>query len=155
MKHILIFALIVVVAALFVSCGADSAGEHTHGKKTRTSYSAEDVPEDRLEGLRLDNGRKWKMDDHTRSSFAKMGASLLDSDLQALEEDGLKKAGADLQVLTDELIQGCTMTGNAHNQLHLYLSEYMPAVAALTKSGRIEDARRVRHYLERYKAYFE
>jgi hypothetical protein len=47
------------------------------------------------------------------------------------------------------------MTGEAHDQLHVYLMVYMPAVDALTKSGRIEDAKKVKHYLEIYDDYFE
>lgn len=31
----------------------------------------------------------------------------------------------------------------------------IPAVAGLAESGRIEDARKVKHYLEKYTAYFE
>lgn len=144
-----------MTAAFFVSCGAESAGEHTHGVKKNTSHTDSVVPEDGLDGLRLDNGRKWKMDDHTRSSFARMAASFSDSDLHSLDGDGLKKAGADLKILTDELIQGCTMTGDAHEQLHVYLSGFMPAVSALSKSGGIEDAGKVRRYLEKYDEYFE
>jgi hypothetical protein len=47
------------------------------------------------------------------------------------------------------------MTGDAHSQFHVYLTGYMPAVAALSESGRVEDADKVRHYLEGYGAYFE
>jgi len=47
------------------------------------------------------------------------------------------------------------MTGDAHDQLHVYLTGYIPAVAALSESGGIEDATKVRYYLENYSEYFE
>ncbi len=155
MKHTLIITLVFMAAAFLVSCGAESAGEHTHGVKKNTSHTDSIVPEDGLDGLRLDNGRKWKMDDHTRSSFARMETYFLDSDQRSMDGDSLKKAGADLQILTKELIQGCTMNGKAHEQLHVYLSGFMPAVSALSKSGGIEDAGKVKRYLEKYDEYFE
>jgi len=84
-----------------------------------------------------------------------MSGSFLNIDHVSLEGDGLKKAGTDLQADIKLLVQGCTMTGPAHDQLHIYLTGYMPAVAALTEKGSIEDAQKVKHYLEKYTEYFE
>lgn len=84
-----------------------------------------------------------------------MAASFLDADPLSLEGEGLKKAGSDLQDQVNGLIQGCTMTGEAHGQLHVYLAGYIPAVAALAGSGRSEDAQKVKYYLEKYTEYFE
>jgi len=95
------------------------------------------------------------MDNHTRTIFAKMAESFVHSDHSSLKEDGLKKAGATLQLDINELIQGCTMTGDAHNQLHIYLTGYIPVVAALSDSGQIADAEKIKHYLEKYGDYFE
>jgi hypothetical protein len=95
------------------------------------------------------------MDDHTRAIFVKMAKSFLDSDYLSLEGDSLKSAGSDLKVHVGELIRGCTMTGEAHDQLHVYLTGYIPAVAALSETGRIEDAKKVKNYLEIYDQYFE
>jgi hypothetical protein len=47
------------------------------------------------------------------------------------------------------------MTGDAHDQLHVYLTGYIPAVETLSESGRIEDAKKVTRYLEEYDEYFE
>ncbi len=95
------------------------------------------------------------MDNHTRSSFAKMADSFLKADHLSMEEEGLKKAGSDLQGDITELIRGCTMTGDSHNQLHVYLTGYIAAVTSLSESGRIEDAKKVKRYLEGYGEYFE
>ncbi len=95
------------------------------------------------------------MDDHTRSMFAKMASSFLNSDYADLEEADLKKAGAGLQVNINELIQGCSMEGDAHDQLHAYLNGYIPAVTDLSESGQMKDAREVARYLKKYSDYFE
>jgi len=105
--------------------------------------------------LELDDGHKWKVDDHTRSVFAEMKEIFLGADHRSLGEEGLKKTGADLQAKLHELIRGCTMTGAAHDQLHVYLTGYMPAVATLAETGRMEEAMKVEHYLVTFGEYFE
>ena len=52
-------------------------------------------------------------------------------------------------------MQGCTMTGDAHNQLRIFLAGYMPAVNSLADHGTCEDAQSVKHYLKGYNNYFE
>ena len=155
MKPGLIAAGVLVAAALLASCGDGSDGSHADEVDSHSSHSVSTAAEDGLDGLELNDGHKWQMDDHTRSVFAKMAASFLSADHRSLEGEGLKKAGSDLQADINELIRGCTMTGAAHDQLHVYLTGYMPAVAALSESGRLDDAKKVAHYLERYDEYFE
>jgi hypothetical protein len=151
MKFTLRVINITIVIAILVSCGDDRSKSQHRDDKVHSSHLS-DTSED---GLRLNNGQKWMMDDHTRSTFVKMAASFLNKDHLSVEGEGLKKAGSDLQVQIGELIKGCTMTGEAHDQLHVYLMGYMPAVDALSESGRIEDAKKVKHYLEIYDEYFE
>jgi hypothetical protein len=155
MKSTLIATSILAAATLLVSCGDHGVDSHTAAVEDHAAHADSATLDDGLGGLALDNGRKWEMDDHTRTVFARMAGSFLNSAPQAMDEEGLKKAGADLQVDINALIQGCTMTGAAHDQLHVYLTGYMPAVAALSDSGQIEDAETVTNYLERYDEYFE
>ncbi|NQV37251.1 MAG: hypothetical protein HQ509_04490 [Candidatus Marinimicrobia bacterium] len=151
MKKTLYIVGIIVIASFLQSCG----GDRHHSKKHDESHSTSTNTEKALDDLVLNDGQKWKMDDHTRSIFVKMSGSFLNIDHVSLEGDGLKKAGTDLQADIKLLVQGCTMTGPAHDQLHIYLTGYMPAVAALTEKGSIEDAQKVKHYLEKYTEYFE
>jgi hypothetical protein len=151
MKIILKVINTLILTALFVSCTDDSSKSNLQDDQDHSSHVS-DTPE---EGLRLNNGQKWMMDDHTRSSFIRMTTSFLNTDHLSMEVEVLKKSGSDLQVQIGELIKGCTMTGEAHDQLHVYLMGYMPAVDALSKSGQMEDAKKVKHYLEIYDDYFE
>ena len=103
----------------------------------------------------LNDGAKWPMDQHTRTSFTTMTRIFVTADHESLEGEGLKLLGASLQVELDGLIQGCTMVGEAHNQLHVYLSGFIPAVQALSNSGSLTDALTVKHYLESYTSYYQ
>jgi len=136
MKLVMTAICLLATALFLISCGGESTA------------TADD-------GLVLNDGKKWQMDDHTRASFAKMAASFVDADAAALGTDGLKQAGNSLKEDLDGLIQGCTMTGPDHDQLHVYLMAYIPAVTALQESGQVEDAKKVQHYLTIYGDYFE
>ena len=131
-----------VTLTLLMGCSDDHAKTESHDAHHKTT-GHEASPT----GLVLNDGKKWEMDEHTRGSFAKMADSFLNADHASMEATGLKTVGNDLQSELDVLIQGCTMTGEAHNQLHVYLTGYIPAVKALSEKGDLESAKQVKHYL--------
>ncbi len=153
MKSAMLVMGILVVVFLTASCGD---GAHTEDMENHTAHdeAAATQTDDGL-GLTLNDGHKWEMDEHTRTVFAKMADSFLNADQQSMSTAALKQAGAGLLEDINQLIQGCTMQGAAHDQLHIYLTGYIPAVESLTESGSAENARTVMHYLERYDEYFE
>ena len=108
-----------------------------------------------LQGIELNDGNKWDMDQHTRSSFNQMAEYFLPIDLKLATIEDLKKTGVHLQSQSDSLIQGCTMTGDAHDQLHEFLMHYLPAVNNLAQFGKIEDADNIKYLLSNYNKYFK
>jgi len=156
MKLLLAGLCLITAALLVISCGddntatkdEDSQQESSHSEAAHTEAKADD-------GLVLNDGKKWQMDDHTRDIFAQMSSSFAGTDLATLDQEGLLAAGAGLMVNINQLIQGCTMTGPDHDQLHVYLMLYIPAVEALAKNGQVEDAKMAQHYLKIYGDYFE
>jgi len=153
LNHIVMGTL--VSAVLLMSCSDDKAKTDSHAGHDHDSHQAAEKQETGPDGLVLNNGEKWEMDEHTRNSFSKMAESFLDADHASLDGQGLKQSGVELQNELDVLIKGCTMTGEAHNQLHVYLTGYIPAVQELTASGDMEAAKKVKHYLEIYDDYLE
>ncbi len=170
MKLNLTALAILLAASVVISCGdhhADSAShdgdnhemqspeEHSSEELSSAEHSPSVLVPDALARMELNEGQKWPMDDHTRASFAAMADSFLSTDYPSLEGEGLKQAGSELEVQLHDLIEGCTMAGPPHDQLHVFLSGYMPAVAALSHTGTVEDAERVQDYLQSYGDYFE
>ncbi len=155
MKHVLTVICLLATALFLISCGSEKTeASHEHAEHAEhTDHPHTAATED--DGLVLNDGKKWQMDEHTRTSFAKMATSFVAADAAALGADGLKKAGDALKADLEGLIQGCTMTGADHDQLHVYLMGYIPAVTALQESGQVEDAKKVQHYLAIYGDYFE
>ncbi len=138
-----LFALILITLAN-ISFAKDTKHQHHSNQQYQTA-------------LQLNDNKKWEMDEHTRSTFAQIENAFYTGDHSSYQT--LNAIGEELQKLTDKLIQGCTMTGKAHDQLHIFLTNYIPAVDALEKSNddksAIEIAINLKHQLEQYKKYFK
>jgi len=155
MKSVLTAICLLLAALCLISCGDKNAETDNEQAEHAAPADAAHTKATADDGLVLNDGKKWQMDDHTRASFAKMAASFVNADAAAMGPDGLKQAGDNLKEDLNGLIQGCTMSGPDHDQLHVYLMAYIPAVTALQASGSIADARQVQHYLAIYGDYFE
>lgn len=135
MRHYLFFS--VFVAIVTTSCD----NHHSPGPNLNES---EDIV-----SLTLNGDTKWEMDEHTRAAFESMSE-------KANHKDGdLKSLGSALQADLDKLIQGCTMTGDSHNELHKFLIVYMPAVQKLANNGGDENLETIRKLLDMYPDFFE
>ncbi len=158
MKSFLIAICLVASGMLLISCGDKSGETENEATETATTEHPADTQHTHAtseDGLVLNDGKKWQMDDHTRGAFATMASSLKGVDVTGLDTAALKKVGDKLMEDLNALIQGCTMTGPDHDQLHVYLMAYIPAVTALQESGLVADAKKVQHYLTIYGDYFE
>jgi hypothetical protein len=137
---------LVLVCLLGWACGDRHHGDHSqpHGESAHDSGEG-------AQGLQLNDGKKWVMDDHTRSMFATMVGRVegWDAGGEAAEE-----LGGALENDLDALIQGCTMTGEAHTQLHRFLMDLIPAIEKLVAREGDQEVRRVKELLAVYPRYF-
>ena len=106
----------------------------------------------------LNDGKKWQMDEHTRNAIKNLN-SLLNSEEAFESIVGYNQLG---QKLDDELIlliQGCTMEGPDHDQLHIFLGYFYPQVQSLKKEADLALAENQVHEMkslfEEYHKYFE
>jgi len=129
--------------------GEDAHAQEGHGE---SSVEAAGMPT-----LVLDDGRKWVMDEHTRATLRQMQSEFGEADLASAE--GLRATGQQLDVRVKELIKGCTMTGPAHDQLHVFLTDFIPAVNQLAATTEAEagetQAVKIKALLAGYSDYFE
>lgn len=96
--------------------------------------------------LTLDDGRKWPMDAHTRAALGAIEARLARGPASE-DAAGYRALGADLDAEIQALVRGCTMTGPAHDQLHVWLVAFIPAVGALTAGEDVAAAQAKRREL--------
>ncbi len=152
MKLTRLFISLILVSLFLISCSEQNHEAHQqesqHNEHSITSN-------DTLTEMGLNHDQKWMMDKHTRISFSEMATSFFTVDHSTMNNNDWKKMGANLQTDIDTLIQGCTMTEEAHDQLHIFLTGYIPAVTALAEKGQLEDAKKVAHYLKGYEQFFQ
>ncbi len=119
-------------------CGAESPGPASSSAPPPTASSASSsasTPAAEIADLELvlDNGSKWPVDEHTRSSAAQMTV-LVEGTAPFDSVDDARALGAAIDENLRSLIDGCTMTGPAHDQLHVVLVALFPRVDTL-KAG--------------------
>ncbi len=99
----------------------------------------------------LNDGEKWKMDEHTRNSIDRMK--------QLIESGETATLGKSLAGEFHDLMKGCKMQGEPHNQLHVFLGELMPGILALSSDEDDEEFKaervKVQKLLQEYELYFE
>lgn len=108
-----------------------------------------------LESLELNNSEKWQMSPEMGAMFAESVAYFQDANYSTLDTAGLKSVGSGLHQRMLKIIQACNMRGPAHDQLHVFIMGYMPAISKLADEGTIADAELVDVYLTTYTEYFE
>ncbi len=107
--------------------------------------------------LTLNEGAKWSMDEHTRTSSAALRAHLSEATPESVE--ALAALGATLQGDIDGLIAGCKMTGPSHDQLHVFLMAFIPEVQALSATTELDaghkSVARLKELMASYGEHFE
>ena len=104
------------------------------------------------------DGKKWQMDEHTRTAIKNLDTLLKSKEnIKALADYNLLAEKLDEELLS--LIQGCTMEGPDHDQLHIFLGYFYPTVQNLKKQTNIESSENTIKEMEtlitEYHKYFE
>ena len=134
--------LYIIIAVLMLTFTAYSESSDAHQEHADDHADAGKLQ------VALHDGQRWKMDDHTRSMFKAM--------TERIEAGGdIETVGKGLKAELDKLIQGCTMTGEAHNQLHAFLTAFIPAVQEVATKGSADSLKKVSELLREYPKYFE
>lgn len=120
--------------------------EYTHGaQESSLKGTTEDPP-----ALTVDHGRGWNANPETSSGIANMASILGAYDPASGDPKGLK---ASLEQEFGLIFERCTMTGEAHEQLHNYL---LPIHHQLRDFEATEAQRKaLGEHLAAYGTYFE
>lgn len=151
------FSLILIGSLGLTGCNFNDHAHHQESAESDASHDIHQSHETHASHLPLllNDGAKWSMDEHTRQVSSKMLQQVRSLDLASLDQPALLQLGMDLQADLSRLIQGCTMTGPAHDQLHVFLGQLMPAVDRLKSQGELGAAKAVSELLENQGLFFE
>lgn len=136
--------LLIISLSAFVTFGCgdkkEKPKEETHQHKTESHEGhdhSDDVHKSHKEDVKPNEGKKWEVDEHTHNSMQKISQTAKSSYVKTLEE--FNELGVMLQNEMKNLIAECTMQGEAHNQLHNYLTIIIPHIDGLVEAETKED----------------
>jgi hypothetical protein len=141
MKHYV--TAIMLAAGLLFACNGDQAHDTSHDHNHP--------------GITLNNGEKWSANPETTQGIKNMTnlIAALPADPTSEEYHALH---ASLEQEFEMIFEKCTMTGEAHNQLHNYLLPLKDMVGALDTDSK-EECREttvlIKEHLEEYGNYFQ
>ena len=106
-------------------------------------------------GISLNNGEKWEADKHTNDKVSEMKNEIANYK----KSKDYAKLSTNLEADVNELIKGCTMDGEPHNQLHHWLEPFLGLVKGMKevnndadKSSKVEA---IEASINQYTEYFK
>ncbi|PKL78605.1 MAG: hypothetical protein CVV25_10860 [Ignavibacteriae bacterium HGW-Ignavibacteriae-4] len=128
--------------------------DHTgHGHEGHEGHGQND--HSTVTGIMLNNGQKWIADKHTNDKVSQMKKEIADYK----DSKDYAKLTTNLEADVNELIKGCTMDGEPHNQLHHWLEPLLGLVKGMKdansdadKSAKVEELEKS---LNQYTEYFK
>ncbi len=140
------FCISLLIIFFYTGCGENQQSKQSNeSEKTTIKFV-------------LNEGKKWQMDEHTRNAIKNL-ANVLKSNEQIESIEDHKLLGEKLDEELVLLIRGCTMEGPAHDQLHVFLGEFYPAVQNLKKEKNLDSSvnilEKIKNLLVEYDKYFE
>ena len=126
-KLILTFA---VGSLLLYSCG-NSTNEKLNNQ-TEVAQHNDHHHDDESEAIELNNGEKWQVNANMITHIRNMENDVVS--YAKVEQKDYKVLSEKLQASIDLLTSNCTMTGQAHDELHKWLLPYMDLVEELSEA---------------------
>jgi hypothetical protein len=131
----------------------NTSGEKS-GEKQETIINETETHDhnSQTEPMVLNNGKKWKVDDHMMVFFQDMEQDIKSFSLDDLKDYQLLADG--LQKNINHLTTNCTMSGMAHDELHKWLIPYITEVNALSEAeNEIEAIKTFKNIQESFKTF--
>ncbi len=158
MKKAINSIIILAVLVFAISCGQHSENKHEH-EHEHDNDSAEAVEEHHHAtdiGVSLDNGKLWIANPETTTGINNM-IKLMSSFTNKESLDAFATLNKNLNDEFNEIFKQCTMTGEAHNQLHNYLHPLKGMIDGVGSSD-IKTCRtdfdKLQKHLSEYSSYF-
>ena len=161
MKRITFLSLLAFAVLTFFSCkpGGESQTENTstHGDTTSAAAPEHTDADAPVVSVQLNNGAKWGANPETTSGITAM-QQLVASTSATASKDDLARLAEELGNEFSIIIEKCTMSGEAHAQLHNYLmplKETMEGLNAESPDVRTASLAQIKKQLAAYGDYFQ
>ncbi|QHI36933.1 hypothetical protein IMCC3317_23030 [Kordia antarctica] len=109
------------------------------------------------EEIKMNNGAKWQANAETNEGVKNMQNSIKIQKTSTLKE--YQKLAEQLNKDISYVIKKCSMKGDSHNNLHVWLLPLMEKIEALSEAKTVEEASKLKHSIEEningYNTYFQ
>jgi hypothetical protein len=122
------FAVVLLSTVLLCACSTPS------GEGTAEALVEHSEKEATTEGLKLDNGQRWKVSPHMVEPIQRMQVRIAEAQAIPLEQRDPKALADSLFVDIDQLVVACDMQGKAHDVLHEWLMPHIQLVQDLERT---------------------
>jgi len=106
--------------------------------------------------IELNNGKRWRANPETSNGVMKMGAIIKHNPRKTLED--YHTIADRLEEVKAYIIEECTMKGDAHANLHIWLAPLLTKIQSLKAAKTVQEAqqitRGIHEHLEAYFTYF-
>lgn len=149
--------LIVLVSFVLTNC-KQAANENKNIRAvqpaSKTAIEKQQQAEDWTSEIVLNNGIKWQANQETTNGVNAMLSLIGERKVSAPED--FKKLGDTLNEVKNLVIKECTMKGDSHDNLHVWLHPLTEKIELLPKTGSIEEGEKLTSSIEVHlKGYYK
>jgi hypothetical protein len=134
-----------VISLFLFSCG-NNPNEKSIEQSETVTIEEDHHHNDENEAIVLNNGERWKVDENMLLHIRNMESDC--SDFSKNEPKNYGTLAGKLQTNIDLLTSNCTMTGQAHDELHKWLLPYIDLVAELSDANAETEAAKQFEYIQ-------
>jgi len=156
MKKSAILGLVLLISLL--GCKEAQKEETTTTEKTAVEHK-EDAHGDQnnwMRQIQLDNGSKWKANLETTEGIEAMSSRIAEDESNSIKH--YKNLASDLNDIKNNIVRECTMKGESHDNLHVFLVPLVDKIEALGEVNSVHEgavvSKDIREHLEVYFNYF-
>lgn len=140
--------ILISISTLFYGC------DHNLSHNEHSTANVEMADDHQVSDLKLNDGEKWKIN-------KEMVPYLVSSEnlLKNLNNSDYKTLADSLNERNKKLISSCTMDGESHEQLHIWLVPHMEHIKKLSNAMTEEEAEKevaeIKNSFKKFHTYFE
>jgi hypothetical protein len=140
MKKVKILVAVISAGMLFASCESSDHENHEdqENHSEMESHEGHDHHDEAAKELSLNEGAKWAVNSEMMVHVRAMEKRI--TDFAASNTKNYSALASDLDKSIGELTSSCTMTGESHDQLHLWLLPQIKLVEELTAAKNDKEA---------------
>ena len=156
MKKTAILGLVLLISLL--GCKETKKEETTITEQTTTEQKVDSHGDQNnwMSQIQLDDGSKWKANIETTEGIQAMSTRLAEDESISIKH--YKKLASDLNELKNNIIKECTMEGESHDNLHVFLVPLVNKIEALGEVNSVHEGalitKDINEHIKVYYNYF-